>query len=296
MTSALSAKFELKLSEFQTRHPKVIVASHERSGTHFLMNSLAAVQQAQGKSYLATPWINFDFDLGINFHAPSAIAGFFAKLKGRSVRNLVKTHHSADFFRPVMKNLSKEYRILMIYRSPCEVMMSYQRYMHRWKWREGPKVDTPGEFMRSPPEGAMLRYQMHQCPTTLSRWQQHVEGWHDLAIEFPKVILPIQFDDLDQSFDETILATCRWLGIHEIEQPIRRPDATQNVVAPTGRGVKRDQSNSPRATLTDEDLRWMRRKVGGTMKKVGLPWKHSTSRVVKPKVRIVKRTGTKKRT
>ena len=49
-----------------------IIVSHERSGTHFLMNTLAL-----NFGYISEPWINLDFETGMNFHAPGALLAFF---------------------------------------------------------------------------------------------------------------------------------------------------------------------------------------------------------------------------
>ena len=52
----------------------VLVVSHERSGTHFLMNSIA-----RGYGYTSTPWVDMDYDsMPINFFHPPAIAGALA--------------------------------------------------------------------------------------------------------------------------------------------------------------------------------------------------------------------------
>ena len=59
---------------------KAAVIGHERSGTHFLMNTLA-----YNFGYISAPWFNFDFELGINFHAPQAILNILKQMHDKPV-------------------------------------------------------------------------------------------------------------------------------------------------------------------------------------------------------------------
>jgi hypothetical protein len=74
---------------FRERRPPVMVVSHERSGTHFLMNSIA-----RGYGYTAKPWVDMDGDsMPINFFHPPAIAGTLAALADRRIAAIIKSHH-----------------------------------------------------------------------------------------------------------------------------------------------------------------------------------------------------------
>jgi hypothetical protein len=92
---------------------KALVVSHERSGTHFLMNTLAA-----NFGYVARPWLNFDFELGLNFHAPSALRAFFGGLHGRPVLNVVKSHHAAGFYAEILGDLLEQFHVFYVVRDP----------------------------------------------------------------------------------------------------------------------------------------------------------------------------------
>ena len=59
----------------------VMVVSHERSGTHFTMNSLAACF-----GYASMPWIDLDHDVfNINYHDPRILTQFPGQLVGADV-------------------------------------------------------------------------------------------------------------------------------------------------------------------------------------------------------------------
>ncbi len=79
---------------FREDRPPIIVVSHERSGTHFLMNSIA-----RGYGYTSAPWIDLDYNqMPINFFHPPAIAGALEKLADQRIASIVKSHHASTFF------------------------------------------------------------------------------------------------------------------------------------------------------------------------------------------------------
>src|SRR5438132_1444947 len=113
-------QIKLVLSSSQQISKKAWVFSHERSGTHFLMNTLAA-----NFGYIARPWFNFDYELGINFHAPAAIMKVFQPMHDKPVLNIVKSHHGYGFMAESIHYLLEQFHIFYIYRDPRDVMLSY---------------------------------------------------------------------------------------------------------------------------------------------------------------------------
>ena len=172
---------------FRERRPAVLVVSHERSGTHFLMNSIA-----RGYGYTARPWVDMDGDsMPINFFHPPSVAGTLASLADRRIAAIVKSHHSADFFDGILNRVLKRYVVFYIHRDPVEVMLSFWRFMHRWHWHEGPKRPDPVAFASAEPEGQLMRYQRYQCRNMLDRWAKHVEGWHRASAGRPRLQLVV---------------------------------------------------------------------------------------------------------
>ena len=162
-----------------------MVVSHERSGTHFLMNSIA-----RAYVYRAAPWLDMDHDaMPINFFHPPSIADVLAGLADRRIATIVKSHHSADFFDGILDRVLKRYVVFYIHRDPVDVMLSFWRFMHRWRWHEGPKRPDPVAFARAEPEGQLMRYQRYQCRSMLDRWARHVEGWHRASAGRPRLRL-----------------------------------------------------------------------------------------------------------
>ena len=50
--------------------------------------------------------------------------------------------------------------IIYIYINPEEVFISYWKFLHRWDWFEGPKLNSPLELMKINPKGQSQRYQI----------------------------------------------------------------------------------------------------------------------------------------
>jgi hypothetical protein len=164
---------ELPFAVFRNNRPAVIVASHERSGSHFLMNSIA-----RGFGYTVTPRIDFDYSMiQINFFSRPSITQALEELANFRLASIIKSHHCADFFDGILDEILRSYVIFYIHRDPVDVMLSFWRYVHHWPWHEGPKCADPLVFAAAEPEGHLMRYQTHQRRSMLDRWAKHVEGW-----------------------------------------------------------------------------------------------------------------------
>lgn len=237
---------------------KAIVISHERSGTHFLMNSLA-----ENFGYVSYPWWNFDYNQPINFHDPSIISGFLRMSHDQSVLNILKSHHPIEFFESNLEYLMEQFFVFYIYRDPRDVLLSYWKLVNHFPWDEGPKTQTIGEFIRSEPRGAMLRYQKQQEANIVNRWRTHVSGWLEFHESNPGCkIFVTRFEDLDLEFDSVIEKISTFTEM-EITTP-KRPDKFRNVIS-TGEG----KSGTFIDLLDDNDLKFIANEAGDVMERAG---------------------------
>lgn len=227
------------------------MVSHERSGTHFMMNALA-----ESAGYISNPWINLDYQTGLNLHAPRVVAEVFAKYAAKPALNLVKSHHQLAFFEPVLEGILKDFRIVYVVRHPSGLMPSLWRYLNAWAWDEGPKCATPSELIRQEPSGAMLRYQKRQVPHMVARWREHAGPWVRQAGLSPGIAV-VRYEDLDARFEETMASLMRKLGLPP--GPVKRPDALQKVVLPNG---ARDGGTY---AWTEADLAFIRHEGGSVL-------------------------------
>jgi hypothetical protein len=211
---------------FSEARPAVLTVSHERSGTHFLMNSLANCY-----GYESVFWIDFDIPT-VNFlrrFSREQIRDSLLALTARPIANIVKSHHAAEFFTDQLQSLLERYVIFVIYRDPVAVMLSFWRHLHCFRpWvNAGPQVADPLTFARAAPSGQMLRYQAQSCANILERWAAHVRGWHAAAQRFPRIRL-VRYEDLDEHYEATIESFAPSLG--RLPKLLIRPSRDFNVV------------------------------------------------------------------
>ena len=197
-----------KLQIFFDDHVKklIFVCSHERSGTHFLMNSIA-----YNSNYTVKPFLDFDYyQLGsiINFHKADHVSNFIKKISSIEKNNikyrlssLIKSHHPAYIF----QNLFNDDDIIFyyIYRHPTETLLSYWKFINHWDWHEGPKKKDPTSFAKSAPEGQMQRYQQKSYDSIFSRWANHVSEWLECSNKFKNIHF-IHYEDLNKDYYNTM--------------------------------------------------------------------------------------------
>ena len=202
----------------------IMVVSHERSGTHFMMNALA-----ECFGYVSKPWVNVDKDqLNFNyFQAPNLRTAMLAIAQARAP-NIIKCHQEFGFYSSIISDFKDVLQIIYVYRNPADVMASFWRFVQSWSWMEGPRTDTALEFAKAAPMGNLMRFQYRQYETMLDRWANHVEHWLGAA-ERTTNIHPVKYEDLARRYEVTV----KGLGATLALRPTRivRPSRTENVVA-----------------------------------------------------------------
>jgi hypothetical protein len=234
----------------------VIVASHERSGTHFLMNTLAL------NFGFSPKWIDNDILSGADFYLASHLRVYLDCLERASSGRIVKEHHHLAFFEPLFDQLREKFIVFYIYRNPADVMCSFWRYVRLAERREGPVVESPAAFMRAAPSRGMLRYQMDQHATILDRWCAHVEAWTTVGLERAGAV-PVSYEEFNLDFDATVARIARRLGM-SCPRPVR-PSVSDNVNVP-GPG----RVGGFRELLTAEDLAFIRARTEPTLRRLDL--------------------------
>jgi hypothetical protein len=231
-----------------------MVASHERSGTHFLMNALAAEF-----GFVASPFLAVDAnELKINFFHPQHLASFFVHSADRKIATLRKTHYQFAFFGEIIGRVLEHTRVFYIYRDPRDVSHSYRHFLNHLPWFEGPKVAEATAFIREVPAGAMLRYQYRQAPNMLKRWQVHVEEWLEAAAKHRSISV-IRYEDLRDRYEETLKAIAErhgWAGRH---QP--RPSKVEHKLLMS----RADPSTD---LYSEQDLQFFNTEIGETMRRL----------------------------
>jgi Sulfotransferase domain len=151
---------------------KILVISHERSGTHFLINTIARCFD-----YLPNQ-IDLDNSCNIDWGNPAMARQWLLQFRGRSVANIFKSHHASTFLVPLLPDLQDDFHVFYIQRDGRDVMTSFWIYLNRLAPGWGPRTRSIGEFMQATAAGGIAQYQStQQNMTMLERWVTHVRGW-----------------------------------------------------------------------------------------------------------------------
>ena len=179
------------------RATNVIVASHERSGTHFLINTLT-------RNFGFVPrLINSDINTGADFYFLRELNIYLKCIRYAGGKRIIKEHHHLGFFDGLFDKLRENFIIFYIYRNPADVICSFWRFVLNSERREGPRTRAPDAFMRAQPCGGMLRYQWMQHATILDRWRSHVDEWTTRGVDEAGAYL-IRYEDLNLDFEATV--------------------------------------------------------------------------------------------
>lgn len=226
------AKIEIKNVQFAT-DPEIacpaMVCSHERSGTHFLINSITKNSQFRND-----PWVDYDYDpFGSfhNFHDRNAVKSLFAHFSRENCASIIKSHFAAPFFLGQQNEflLAGLCKTLYIARNPIDVMLSFRRYVEYCTWSEGPLTKNVYDFFNSVPQGRMLRYQYCEHGTILERWRRNFLGWFDVAAANPEHVLMTRYEDLDSDHANETRRVLRFLG-RNAPDSIARPSPYFQIV------------------------------------------------------------------
>lgn len=210
------------------------VCSHERSGTHFLMNSLGACTHYSGSAY-----VNFDHTpLGglIDFYSQESVARFVRRIGALPVQGqphcacgLIKSHYPAWLFEGALR---QGLRVAYIWRHPVDVFVSYWRFLDKWGWLNPTVAGSPLDLCAMRPCGKSLRYQYATYDTFFDRWARHVLDWLELARGNQRVCV-IRYEDLQAGHEASVRRLCTALDI-EITGPVVMPSREVGVVHGSG--------------------------------------------------------------
>ncbi len=193
----------------------IMVNSHERSGTHFLMNTLAL-----NFGYCSSPYVNFDFP-DTTPHAPHNVMVMLQRIKTRN--HIVKSHYEGTFFKPIINELTTMANVFYISREEDEVFNSCSKHYNALKWDEAHQSVDGEDLKRQEPYGGCMRYQYQQYPTMLMRWKAHKLSW-----DLPNVI-QIKYENLLNQFDKTVRNISKQIRIQVTGGIARKPDRSKTV-------------------------------------------------------------------
>ena len=210
---------------------KLMVISHERSGTHFLINTLAAMYglaQHQDDAYIYQ-----GEGAHKNYGSQSYKSDIQEHLRGLSTtgERIIKSHHHHAFFDGFdfeEHNITPVY----IYRDARDVMVSCHHYFnaHQHLGRTFPYSKDPFQLSLSiiPYEYTFDRaYSYYVCETMIERWCKHVKPY----LEDDRFI-KVKYEDLNLNFEETTKLLKQAIDSEASNESVKRPTLAGRSVNP----------------------------------------------------------------
>lgn len=187
---------------------KVLVVTHERSGTYFLIESIAR----NFKRGRHVERIDLD-GKSVNWADPDQFMEFLQRPEwgGIPVLNPFKSHHVRCFFEPIWEHVIREFHVFYVYRDGRDVMVSLWNHLNRQQGEYGPMTYHPRDIISAAPVGMASRYHGSPPPVTMAgRWADHVKSW--LQPRWADVCY-VKYENLCTDFEGQILRVASHLGM-----------------------------------------------------------------------------------
>lgn len=193
-----------------TAPKKLLVVSHERSGTHFIINAIAqnsnglyseneiSIQQKERASEIDTPSVD-------------AVKESVAPYIGKFTPHIFKSHHQYGFFEDWADELFEEFHVVYIVRDGRDVLNSCLHYFNQAPQNEFPNTESVTDLLdKAPGDFAFDReYSLETENSFPERWANHFAGWmaaHE-RVSF------VKYEDLEQRFDTAMAVLFSQIGI-----------------------------------------------------------------------------------
>lgn len=200
-------------SKAMVAYKHVIVASHQRSGTHLTIDSLRANFEQLADDYI-------DLDRMLPAHRKGLQASEFSELLNKEPKiHIIKSHSTPGFmeFASDQANLSmaeqvkKDSKIIYVYRDGRDVLSSL--YFFEKNMMPKPPERTFAEFLRSPHIFFNVAGRHGACGwppeiTPPEAWARHVSEWMDTNGCFG-----VSYEELTTDPDSALRKTASFLGL-----------------------------------------------------------------------------------
>lgn len=226
----------------------VLVVSHERSGTHFLINSIA----------FNFPWYS-NKEISITGTGQEQYEQY-SEYFGRFERRIFKTHYQYETLRAFFERLLEHFHVFYIVRDGRDVLTSCLHYFNRTGPESFPQAADIGQLLKCRPADYQYDYKSEVRSENLAaRWHFHVQNW----LEVSDRITVIRYEDLHSDFEGQLGRIADVLGC-DVPEDVVRPGLNDKSVQPR-KGVVGDW----RSHFTAADEEFFDRYAGGTMRQLG---------------------------
>ena len=220
----------------------ILVLSCERSGTHFLIDSIIRNYPQYGQF----PRVDVP---------ASGDQAFFHKFfedfeygKGR----IVKSHHQWEFFKPIWNEIKDKFYVIYIIREGKDVMTSWHYYFNKAPRHEFPFTKNVGDLMRKNPQNFTfdLAYSKIRSNTMVERWARHIASYlgssflkTETYLESENGILFLTYEDLYCNYNSMIPNIGLLIGNIHPRTPLDRPTPLTGTGVAPRKGIIGDWMN-----------------------------------------------------
>ena len=196
----------------------ILILSFPRSGTHFLMNTIAANFPYYSNRAMKLPISNSIGEVTD-----------FIKSQGHTKR-IFKSHMQAFSFGNVWNVLKTDYYVFYVIRDGRDAITSLYNFYKKRNKRGKQKTLT--EFLIDKPPDAESAYKVaiKKPKTVIDMWNYHIESWIG-----KENVFYVHYEDLIERFDDVVRAIGKYINMSPPKRIIK-PDKNVNVIQP-GPGV-----------------------------------------------------------
>jgi hypothetical protein len=183
----------------------IIVITHERSGTHLLINVINFDKKGE---FFTIGYMdkNIQFtlenylyytkkDIFINTYRPDAV---------------YKSHHQVQFMEEYLDFLFNKYKVIYLKREPKDVLVSYYRFLKDKGEKNGETIENFPDFkdwIYMKPNNVGWKYFANfpdphiviEPETYPQRWKLHTDGW----LKYKDNMLVLNYEDILTNFSQT---------------------------------------------------------------------------------------------
>ena len=256
---------------------KVLVVSFQRSGTHFLINTLASNFAGIEDGWVDVvhaednKWVKDLKPENLHDKIREQVIDLYPESE---MQQCLKTHYQAYFFERFWSELREHYHIVYILRDPRDVMVACYNYYNKTNYEVFVRESDFSKFLRAElwdvrTETQPFSYSLVKPKDIVDKWQKHVLSWlpyRDRGVTF------VHFTDLKNNLEGVIGEIESQTSLQRkndeltavtIEDSRYRPDFKDDKLARGRIGAWRDY-------FKPEDLEFLESQLLNEIKKVAL--------------------------
>lgn len=190
---------------------KIIVASFQRSGTHFLINNLATNFARVGNGWVdivrgrPNRWVSDVNRRNLQEKIREQLVDSYASSR---IRRCVKTHYQCYYLEKHLDEILEKYDILYAIRDPRDLMVSCFHFYNNTNFEGFIKDDNLSSFIRrdlwrARSERNPFSYSYAKPRHIVDKWQKHVLSWLPYK---GRGVTFVHYADLKRKHAETLKA------------------------------------------------------------------------------------------